>query len=98
MKRARWSVQARNELRAAAQWYREQSPYAAEKLEGTLRAALADVCEAPRRWPVWRATAYRRYVVPRFPYSIVYRLLDDDRVLVVALLHHSRDPDRRLPP
>ena len=98
MKRPRWTVHARNEARAAADWYREQNPYAAERFEGMLRAALADVCEAPRRWPVWRATTNRRYIGPQFPFSIIYCLLDDDRVLVVAIFHHRRDPDRRFSP
>lgn len=98
MKRLRWTVSARNEARAASDWYREQNPYAAERFEGTLRTALADICEAPQRWPAWRATQNRRYIVLHFPYSIIYRLSDDDRVLVVAVLHHSRDPDRHRPP
>lgn len=98
MKRPRWTVHARSEALAASHWYRGQNPYAAERFEGSLRAALADVCEAPQRWPFWRGTSYRRYIVLHFPYSIIYRLLADDRVLVVAILHHSRDPDRRFSP
>ncbi|MBZ5709436.1 type II toxin-antitoxin system RelE/ParE family toxin [Nannocystis pusilla] len=102
-------VRARNEARAASDWYREQNPYAAERFEGTLRAALADICETPQRWPAWRATQYRRYIVLNFPYSIIYRLLDDGRVLwwrssttaaipTAASRHDPRQSDRHLRP
>jgi len=42
----------------------------------------------------------RYYIMPRFPYSVVYELLQQ-RVVVLAIIHHKRGPRywrRRLAP
>jgi hypothetical protein len=51
--------------------------------------AIERIVEAPQRWPV--VLGAQRYVLPRFPFSIYYRLIDE-AVYVVAIA-----PDRRRP-
>lgn len=98
MVRARWSVATRIETRRAVEWYAERGPHLAERFEAELHTALSAVLEAPRRWAIWRPPAYRRVILKNFPYSLIFRIVDDERVFLVALLHHSRDPDRRFSP
>lgn len=93
-----WSVEARIEARDAAHWYFEQNPFLAERFETAIRAALAAVVEAPTRWPLCRDRLHRRLVVEKFPYILCYRVRSDGQVLVAALRHHSRAPDRRFTP
>ena len=52
--------------------------------------------EAPERWPVARRVpprlGARGYMLKRFPYDIVYRLVGDGELEVVAVAHHKRRP------
>lgn len=34
----------------------------------------------------------RRLVLPRFPYSLLYRVLEDGQIRVLAVAHHKRRP------
>lgn len=34
----------------------------------------------------------RRLILPRFPYSLLYRVLGDDQIRILALAHHKRRP------
>jgi toxin ParE1/3/4 len=45
----------------------------------------------PRRYPVWRKTRARRYIVPNFPYVIFY-MEWPGTVRVLAVAHTSRRP------
>jgi hypothetical protein len=47
--------------------------------------------EAPERWNVIEADV-RRYLMPRFPYAIYYRIYPD-HLRILAFKHHSRHPD-----
>jgi toxin ParE1/3/4 len=45
----------------------------------------------PFRYPVWRKTRVRRYVVPKFPYVIFY-MERPGSVRILAIAHTSRRP------
>jgi plasmid stabilization system protein ParE len=78
------------DARIARFWYEDRSPQAARAFAAELKRGVDLIREAPERWPVsLRRT--RRYVLHRFPYSIVYRLLDDG-VWILAVAHSSRRP------
>ena len=47
--------------------------------------------DAPERWRTMESDV-RRYLVPRFPYAIYYRVRPD-QIRVLAIKHHSRHPD-----
>jgi plasmid stabilization system protein ParE len=98
MKLPLWTDEARAEAEDAADWYFERDRRVGERFEAALRSAVAMVCEAPARWPFARDRIHRRLVVEGFPYSLIYRILSGDQVLLVALRHHSRRPDHRLLP
>ena len=68
----------------------ERSPVAAHGFREELRYAVEAVAEAPERWPRYGARA-RRYVFPRFPFSLVY-WLHGGEVEVVAVAHGKRRP------
>ncbi|MDY7015598.1 MAG: type II toxin-antitoxin system RelE/ParE family toxin [Cyanobacteriota bacterium] len=34
----------------------------------------------------------RRLVLPKFPYSLLYRLLENNQIRILALAHHKRRP------
>jgi plasmid stabilization system protein ParE len=47
------------------------------------------ILRAPGRWPVQDGT--HRYVLRRFPYTIAYRVVAG-QVVIMAVAHHRREP------
>ena len=82
---------AKQDVRQAARWYEQQATGAGETLILSINDAIAKVVAAPHRWPRIDAH-YQRYVLGRYPYSVIYRL-HDDAVFIVAVAHHRRHPD-----
>lgn len=96
--RLQWTATARAEAVHALEWYAGENPLAAERLEREIQAVLAELREAPRQWGVWRPPDLRRRLLGRFPYYVVYAIVEPDRVVLVAFLHQHQAPDRRFPP
>jgi toxin ParE1/3/4 len=66
--------------------------------------ALAVVIASPERWPLAPRVSPRhrvhRYLLKRFPFSMVYRLVGEDKLEVLAVAHQKRRPGywtKRLP-
>ena len=78
------------ETEAAYAWYMERSPPAAELFVAALEQAFHRISESPERWPRLRGSV-RRYVLRRFPFSVVYQVRPDI-IVVVAVAHHRRRP------
>jgi plasmid stabilization system protein ParE len=78
------------EAEAAAGWYAERSATAAAGFAEEIDAALSAITRLPAAWPPF-AHGTRRYLLRRFPYSVVYRV-ERDRILIVAVAHGHRRP------
>jgi plasmid stabilization system protein ParE len=78
------------EAEAAASWYAERSATAASGFADEIDAAVAAIVRLPTAWPAFEHGT-RRYLLRRFPYSVVYRV-ERDRILVVAVAHAHRRP------
>jgi len=78
------------EAEAAARWYAERSPLAAQRFSEELDDAEASILEAPETWPAFDHGA-RRFLLKRFPFSVVYQV-SDNRLLIVAVAHAHRRP------
>ena len=81
---------AEQEALAAFRWYEERNALVAKILLIEFEAAMDRIAESPGRWPRISGR-YRRFVLGRFPFSIVYRLRGGC-VEVIALAHHRRRP------
>jgi hypothetical protein len=77
------------DLRLAARWYDRQRRGLGVELVLAVDDAIHKIVEAPLRWPVFAGA--RRYILGRFPFSVIYRVVDE-RIQVVAIAHHSRRP------
>lgn len=82
--------EAAEEVETARQWYAERSPPVAGAFLVELDLAVERVREAPHRWPRYGIGA-RRYILPRFPFSMIYRV-QAELIEVVAVAHHRRKP------
>jgi plasmid stabilization system protein ParE len=100
----RYRPAAQAELIEAATRYE----LAAERLGTTfieaVDAALAVVLSSPERWPLVPRVSPRhrahRYLLKRFPFSIIYRLVGEEELEVLAVAHQRRRPGywtKRLP-
>ena len=78
------------EAEDAARWYAEFSPAAAAGFASELDAATQAIAEAPNAWPS-HVHGTRRFLLRRFPYSVVYRA-EPTRLIVIAVAHARRRP------
>lgn len=85
---------ATEELDAAGEWYDAQRPGLSLELLDAVHDAIALIVERPAAWQrdgVVASREIRRFVMRRFPFSIVYYVVDD-LVRIVAIAHAKRRP------
>ena len=88
----RWHSEAVEDAYQARDWYAERSPLAARGFLLSLVDAIVTVTESPQRWPR-TSHGCRRYVFPnQYPYTLVYRLLGEGGILIIAVAHQKRHP------
>lgn len=77
-------------MRAAHEWYGRQSTQAAEGFYDELLPAFDRVQARPGMYPA-HLHSTRRLVLPRYPYSIIYREKSDE-IQIIAVAHAKRRP------
>ena len=82
---------AAREYRSVSDWYRERSTEAAQQFALAVNRAADRVAADAESLPVLSGT-YRYCRVARFPYLLVFRRLEPDVVMIVAVAHTSRRP------
>ena len=82
---------AEAELIQAAQFYEERLPGLGAEFLDAVDLSIESILRAPNRCKILEADV-RRYVMRRFPYAILYRVLPD-HLRVLAFKHHSRHPN-----
>ncbi|MGH7251628.1 MAG: type II toxin-antitoxin system RelE/ParE family toxin [Nitrospiraceae bacterium] len=78
------------EAHAAGEWYKQRSEAAGAAFLAELDHAVELISRSPRRWPPY-LHGTRRYLLHRFPFSVVYRERPD-ALTVVAVAHARRRP------
>ena len=81
---------AEAELVEAARFYEKRLPTLGSQWLDATDQALAKISATPTRWRIIEKDV-RRYLMPRFPYTIYYRALVDE-VRILAFKHHKRHP------
>jgi len=82
---------ALEEYREATQWYAEREQRVALQFVASVEDVIARIVEAPRRWRLVDEDV-RRCLTRVFPFGILYTI-EDDFLLIVAIMHFSREPD-----
>lgn len=80
---------AAREFANAYRWYARRSPRTAQRFADAVERAVQEIADASDRWPVFQG-AYRWHRPRRFPYTLYYRILDADNVLIMAVAHDRR--------
>ncbi len=78
------------EVKASYRWYERQADGLGDDFIFELESAYEAILELPSTWPVFQGNS-RRFVLGRFPFSIIYAL-SNNSLLVVAVMHHSKKP------
>jgi plasmid stabilization system protein ParE len=87
---------ARTELREATQRYLEDNPAVAADFVERVESAFRSIARSPRRFPrietIRTEREIRRVLLSRFPYIVVYEILNEESC-VLAVAHAHRRPD-----
>jgi toxin ParE1/3/4 len=90
MMRVTLRPEARAEVLAAKEWYDRQVPGLGRDFARGVDSAIASIRRNPDAYHQIDVDC-RRVLLPRFPYSLVYRV-EPNNILVVAVFHNSREP------
>ena len=83
--------EAEAEIAEARDWYDEREPGLGADFIAIASSALAAIEENPFQYQiVWKH--YRRVVLHRFPYNVIYSA-SDEVIRVVACIHGRRNPE-----
>ena len=92
MRRLTFRRSAEQELIAAAIWYERREEGLGAAFLDAIKSTLQRVQESPLTHPEWRAgSLYRRIVVRKFPYLLFY-VVDEEEISIVAVAHGRRRP------
>ncbi len=71
-------------------WYESKCNGLGEDFIRELESAFSVIQELPDTWPVISKN-FRRYLLKRFPYGVIYKI-KEDCIFIVAVMHLSREP------
>jgi plasmid stabilization system protein ParE len=80
--------EAVEEAREPREWYENRSENAAAAFVAELDLAIDRIVDSPERWAIYLHVT-RRYLMKRFPFAIVYRVVTE-KLEVVAVAHGRR--------
>ena len=83
--------EARADIAGSQKWYEERASGLGDEFVEAVDEILASVTKHPLAFPVVR-NVVRRALTRRFPYGVFF-LLAEETVVVLAVLHQSRDPE-----
>jgi toxin ParE1/3/4 len=84
--------EAEADLAEAFEYYESQLSGLGDDFFGTVEQQLERIVANPAQYQV-RYRGVRRAVMRRFPYAVLY-LVEDQVVIVLAIEHQARDPER----
>ena len=83
--------EARADIAESQEWYEERASGLGREFIGAVDEILGSITKNPLAFPVVRSIV-RRALTKRFPYGVFF-LLAEETVVVLAVLHQSRDPE-----
>lgn len=80
-----------DDVNEAASFYARARPGLDAEFREEIDAAVERIIRNPAQFPVIEAQI-RRCIVHRFPYSILFRIVDSDCIRILVVRHHKRRP------
>jgi plasmid stabilization system protein ParE len=82
---------AEEDYAESLRWYAERSKRAAEGFEAEFTRVLEAIAANPGRYPLCD-DRHRFHLLKRYPFQVIYRMVSEHQLLVVAVAHASRRP------
>lgn len=83
---------ALEELTKAAEDYDEKVPGLGSEFLEEINSAIGRILQFLNAWGVLKEPL-RHCLVRRFPYAIIYEILNSDEVMIVSVFHLHRNPE-----
>lgn len=91
MNKIKFFPEAADEYRHSKEWYNIQDENLGDLFEKEIERGLNFIINFPTFWAkYYRAT--RRFILRKFPYSIIYKFSEKEGVVIVAVMHHKQKP------
>nr|VFJ96960.1 MAG: Plasmid stabilization system protein ParE [Candidatus Kentron sp. H]VFJ97570.1 MAG: Plasmid stabilization system protein ParE [Candidatus Kentron sp. H]VFK03006.1 MAG: Plasmid stabilization system protein ParE [Candidatus Kentron sp. H] len=84
--------EAEADIEEAARWYERQRDGLGDEFLDEASTTLAAISDNPSLYPVVHGNI-RRALIHRFPFGMYYRV-EEETIVVVAVMHGSRHPRR----
>ena len=82
--------EALGEYDAAVDYYIKKNEIVTRRFVAEFESGVEAILASPSRWRK-EGESTRIYRMPNFPYSLIYRVAEEE-VILVALAHHRRRP------
>jgi len=79
------------EIKESFSWYQLQSRGLGYDFIQELEEAFDSIQSLAHTWPKF-GQSHRRFILSRFPFSVVYKTRENSEVYVVAIMHNHRKP------
>ena len=90
MQNLRFHPDVATDIKNSYRWYEEQNAGLGEDFIEEVENSYQAIIDFPKAWAPF-PYGFRRYLLSRFPYSIIYKI-EEDTIYVVAIMHNSRKP------
>lgn len=82
---------AKDEFLVAVRYYEECQEGLGRRFRVVIETAVQLISESPFMYRLLKAP-FRRYLLPKFPYSIIYSI-EPDHIHIIAVAHNKRKPE-----
>ena len=79
------------EVKYSFEWYQEQYKGLGHEFIHELEESFESIRTMPTSWPKM-GQYHRRFILSRFPFSVIYKVASLDTIHVVAVMHNHRKP------
>ena len=90
MNLAIFDPEAQSEFLAAVRYYEDSQIGLGRRFRNLVESGVKKITETPFLYRTVKAP-FRRYLFPKFPYSIIYSI-EPDHVRIIAVAHNKRKP------
>ena len=80
-----------NDIKGSYLWYEEQLQGLGNRFFNELEDSYTAIQNFPDTWANFQY-GFKRYILNKFPFSILYKVTDE-KIVVVAVMHNSRRPN-----
>lgn len=81
----------KSDIKHSFDWYQEQSLGLGNEFIQELEEAFQSIQSLPLAWSLIDPE-HRRYVLSRFPYSVIYTVETNNNICIVTVMHNQRKP------